>query len=177
MFLDLVRQERPDLIIPEVVWTKGGVVSCKPAVQGTEKVLNYLGRYIHRIALTNLRLLAIDNGQVGFRSQASQDQRWKTMTWPAHEFIRRLLPQVLPQGFPTVRYDGLGSPSHRPLLHHLQLWLAGQPLSSAPASPEHESPPQTRVSPPLQAGQPCPHGGQGLLIVIRLLPRLQRGPP
>jgi hypothetical protein len=124
LFLDLVRQERPDLIIPEVVWTTGWVVSCKPAVQGTEKVLNDLGRDIHRIALTTPRLLAIDNGPVGFRYQDSQDQRWNTMTLPAHEFIRRLLPQVLPQGIHKVRDDGLWSPSHRPLLHQLQLCLA-----------------------------------------------------
>jgi hypothetical protein len=44
LLLELVRQERPDLIIPEVVWTKGWVVSGKPAVQGTENVLISLGR-------------------------------------------------------------------------------------------------------------------------------------
>jgi hypothetical protein len=177
LFLDLVRQERPDLIIPEVVWTKGWVVYCKPAVQGTEKVLHDLGRYIHRIALTNPRLLSIDNGQVCFRDQDSQDQRWKTMTLPAHEFIRRFLPHVLPQGFHTVRYDGLWSPSHRPLLHQRQLCLAGHAAAPLPTAPEPTPQATETWRPPLRAGQPCPSCGQGLLVVMRSMPRLQRGPP
>jgi putative transposase len=89
--LDLVRQARPDLTLPESVWTKGWVVYCNPTVQGAEQVLNYLGRYVHRIALTNHRLLAIAEGQVRFRAQDAQDQRWRIMTLPADEFIRRLL--------------------------------------------------------------------------------------
>jgi len=102
--VDLVRQERPDLLIPEVVWTKGGVVYCKPAVQGTEQVLNYLGRYVHRIALTHSRLLSIEDGQVCFRSRDSRHHGWQTMALPALECIRRFLPHVLPQGFHKVRY-------------------------------------------------------------------------
>jgi hypothetical protein len=177
LFLDLLRQERPDLIIPQAVWTKGWVVYCKPAVQGPEKVLNDLGRYLHRIALTNARLLSRDDGQVCFRSQDSRDPRWKTMTLPAQEFIRRFLQHVLPQGFHTVRYDGLWSPSHRPLLHHLQLCLAGYTATPPPTTPEPTPQATEAWGPPFRAGQPCPACGQGLLVVIRSLPRLQRRPP
>jgi hypothetical protein len=177
LFLALVRQERPDLTLPEALWTKGGVVYCQPSVQGPAQVLNDLGRYVHRLALTNSRMLSIEDGHVCFRYQDSQDQRWKTMTLPAQEFIRRCLPHVLPQGFHKVRYYGLWSPRHRPLLPQLQRWLAGQALSTPPESSKRESPPPIAVSSPLQAGQLCPHGGQGLLIVIRLLPRLWREPP
>jgi Putative transposase/Transposase zinc-binding domain len=177
LFRALVRQERPDLIIPEVVWTTGWVVYCKPAMQGTEQVLRYLGRYVHRIALTNSRIRSIEDGHVCFRYQDSQDQRWRTMTLPAHEFIRRFLQHVLPQGFHKVRYYGLWSPTHRPLLHHLQLWLTGYTPDPPPASPEPERHSTDSWCPPLRAGQPCPHCGQGLLVVIRLLPCLQRGPP
>jgi Putative transposase/Transposase zinc-binding domain len=177
LFLERVHQERPDLSIPEVVWTKGWVVYCQPAVQGPEKVLNYLGRYIHRIALTNSRLLSIDHGQVCVRYQDAQDQRWKTMTLPAHEFIRRFLQQVLPQGFHKVRYYGRWSPVYRPLLHQLQLRLAGhEPSAPLESTDRVRQPPACEYS-PLQAGQLCPHCGQGLLVVIRLLPRPQRGPP
>lgn len=94
LFVDLVRQERPDLTRPEVFWTQGWVVYCNPTVQGTEQVLNYLGRYVHRIALTNSRMLSIEDGQVCFRDQDSRHHRWKTMTLPALECIRRFLPQV-----------------------------------------------------------------------------------
>jgi Putative transposase/Transposase zinc-binding domain len=177
LFLDLVRQERPDLPIPASVWTKGWVVYCKPTVQGTEQVLKYLGRYVHRIALTSHRLLSIDAHQVCFRYQDSQDQRWRTMTLPAHEFIRRFLQHVLPQGFHKVRYYGLWSPVHRPLLHQLQLWLAGPDPDPPPASPGPASQLTPSWCPPLRPGQPCPSCGQGLLLVIRSLPRLQRRPP
>jgi hypothetical protein len=84
---------------------------------------------------------------------------------------------VLPQGFHNVRYDGLWSPVHRPLLHQLQLCLAGHEPSAPRASPDRERQPPACEYAPLQAGQLCPHCGQGLLVVIRLLPRHQRGPP
>jgi Putative transposase/Transposase zinc-binding domain len=177
LFQALVHQERPDLTIPESVWTKGWVVYCKPALQGPEQVLNYLGRYVHRIALTNSRILSTEDGQVSFRYQDAQDQRWKMMTLPAPEFIRRFLQHVLPQGFHKVRYYGLWSPVHRPLLHQLQLWLAGHESTPPPATPARESQSTGAWCPPLRAGQPCPHCGNGLLVVIRSLPRLQRGPP
>jgi hypothetical protein len=76
---------------------------------------------------------------VSFRDQDSQDQRWRTMTRPADEFIRRLLQPVLPQGFHNVRYDGLWSPVHRPLLRQLQLSLAGHTAahSSERVNPVH----------------------------------------
>jgi hypothetical protein len=177
LFLDLVRQERPDLTLPESVWTKGWVVYCKPSVRGAEAVLNYLGRYVHRIALTNHRLLSIEEGQVSFRYQDSQDQRWRTMTLPAHEFIRRFLQHVLPQGFHKVRYYGLWSPVHRPLLHQLQFGLAGHAAAPPPTAPEPALQATDAWRPPLRAGQPCPSCGQGLLVVMRSIPRLQRGPP
>jgi len=177
LFQVLVHQERPDLTLPESASTKGWVVYCKPTVQGPEKVLNYLGRYVHRIALTNHRLLSIENGQVCFRYQDAQDQRWKTMTLPALECIRRFLPHVVPQGFHKVRYYGLWSPVHRPLLHQLQLWLGGHASDQPPAAPTPETHPTASSSQLLRAGHPCPHCGQGLLVFMRSLPRLQRGPP
>ncbi|MBI3327275.1 MAG: transposase, partial [Nitrospinae bacterium] len=177
LFLDLVRKERPDLAIPESVWGTEWVVYCKPAVQGSEQVLRYLGRYIHRIALTNSRILSIEDGQVCFRYQDSRHHCWQTMTLPALEFIRRFLQHVLPAGFHKVRYYGLWSQVHRSLLHQLQLCLAGQDPPAPLESPARERPPHTSAYPPLQAGQLCPHCRQGLLVVIRLLPRHWREPP
>jgi Putative transposase/Transposase zinc-binding domain len=176
-FRALVHQERPDLTIPESVWTRGWVVSCQPTMPGAEPVLQYLGRYIHRMARTTSRMLSSEDGHVGFRDQDAQDQRWKTMTLPALEFMRRFLQHVLPQGFHKVRYYGLWSPVHRPLLHQLQLWLAGQYPPAPLEAPDRESQPSASTYAPLQAGQLCLHGGQGWLVVIRQLPRHQRGPP
>jgi Putative transposase len=136
LFLELVRQERPDLTIPASVWTKAWVVYGKPAVQGPEQILHDLGRYVHRIALTNRRILSTEGGHVSFRYQDAQEQRWRTMTLPAHECIRRFLPHVLPQGFHNVRDDGLWSPVQRSLLHLLPRWLAQNAPAPSPASPE-----------------------------------------
>ena len=176
-FCALVRQECPDLTIPESVRTTEGVVYGKPTVQGTEHVLNYLGRYVYRVALTNNRILSIEDGQVCFRDQDSRKHCWKSMTLPALECIRRFLPHVRPRGFHKVRYDGLWSPVHRSLLHQLQLSLASQAPPAPRETPDRESQPHDSRYPPLQAGQRCPHCDQGLLVVIRLLPRLQREPP
>jgi hypothetical protein len=165
------------LTIPESAWTTGWVVYYKPAMQGTELVLHSRGRYVQRLALTNRRILSTEDGQVRFRDQDAQDQRWKMMTLPAHEFIRRFLPHVLPQGFHNVRYDGLWSPVHRPLRHQLQLWLAGHVPNPPPTSPTPESPATASWTQALRAGQPCPSCAQGLRVVIRSRPRPPRGPP
>jgi hypothetical protein len=177
LFRDLARQEPHDLSIPESIWTTAWVVYCKPAVHGTEQGLRYLGRYVHRIALTNSRLLSIEDGQGCFRYQDARQHCWKTMTLPAPEFIRRFLPHVLPEAFHKVRYSGLWRPGHRPLLHQRPLWLAGHAAAPPPASPAREIPPTDAWCPPLRAGQPCPHCGHGWLVLVRSLPRHQRGPP
>jgi putative transposase/transposase-like zinc-binding protein len=177
LFRDLVRQERPELALPESIWTRAWGVDGKPARQGTAQVLRYLGREVHRIALTNSRLLSLEDGQGCFRSQDAQAHRWKPMTLPALECIRRFLPHVLPQGFHTVRSDGLWSPVHRLLLHQLPRWLAGHAPLAPLESPLQESPLHDSTYLPLQAGQRCPPCGHGLVVVVRLLPGLQRGPP
>jgi hypothetical protein len=177
LFVDWVCQERPDRTRPEVLWTKGWVVYCKPTVQGTEQVLNDRGRSVHRIALTHSRLLASEEGQVCFRYQDARQHGWKPMTLPALECIRRFLQHVLPPGFHNVRNDGLWRPGRRSRRRHLQRCLARPASDSPPAAPAPESCPQDSWCPPLRAGQPCPRCGQGLLVVVRLLPRLQRGPP
>jgi Putative transposase/Transposase zinc-binding domain len=175
--LALVRQERPDRTLPEAVWTTGWVVSGTPTVPGTEPVLPYLGRDVHRSALTNHRRLSMADGQVGCRDQDSPSSRGHTMTLPAQACIRRCLPHVWPPGFHTVRYDGLWSPVQRPRLHQRQLALAGHAPVPPPTAPARESPPPDCWCPPLRAGQPCPHGGQGVLVVMRALPRPPQGPP
>ena len=148
----LVRQERPDLTIPASVWTKGWVVYCKPALQGTEQVLNDLGRYVHRIALTNSRLLSIEDGQVRFRSQDASDQRWKTMTLPAHACIRRFLQHVLPQGSTKSATMGCGAPSIAPSCTNSNSGWRDMP-------PSHLQPrPHGRSLRPTPGVHPCERG-------------------
>jgi hypothetical protein len=83
------------------------VVYSKPPFAGPQQVLDYLGRYTHRIAISNNRLLAIGDGKVRFRWKDYRNGgRWRTMTLTAEEFIRRFLLHVLPAGFQRIRYYG-----------------------------------------------------------------------
>ena len=83
------------------------VVYAKPPFGGPQKVLEYLGRYTHRVAISNHRLLAMQDGQVSFAWKDYRDGQKKQMTVPADEFIRRFLQHSLPQGFQRIRYYGL----------------------------------------------------------------------
>ena len=78
-FRTLVHQARPDLTMPEAVWTKGWVVDGNPTVHGPEPVLTSLGRDVPRLALTTHRLLSIEAGQVCCRDQDAQTSRGHTM--------------------------------------------------------------------------------------------------
>lgn len=83
------------------------IVYAKQPFAGPEQVLDYVGRYTHRIAISNNRLLSIDNGKVRFRwKDYRNDNRLGTMTVTTEEFIRRFLLHVLPEGFQRIRYYG-----------------------------------------------------------------------
>ena len=83
------------------------VVYAKPPFGGPEHVLKYLARYTHRVAISNGRLLSLEQGQVTFRWRDSKDNnRTKTMTLDAVEFIRRFLLHILPSGFVKIRHFG-----------------------------------------------------------------------
>jgi hypothetical protein len=83
------------------------VVYAKPPLPGPQRVLRYLARYTHRVAITNRRLLACDDGQVTFRWKDYQrGNRQRLMTLDAVEFIRRFLLHVLPRGFQRMRHYG-----------------------------------------------------------------------
>jgi hypothetical protein len=86
---------------------KDWVVYCKPPVAGAEQVLSYLGRYTHRIAISNSRLLSMQDGRVTFTYRDRADGNTpKTMTLDADQFLRRFLLHVLPDGFVRIRHYG-----------------------------------------------------------------------
>ena len=175
VFADLVRRACADIALPRSIWSQDWVVYAKPAVQGADRVLEYLGRYVHRVAITNSRIVSIDDGRVVFRYKRVGGSTWKTMALDAHEFIRRFLQHVLPAGLHKVRYYGLWAPSNRQRLRRIQDELAkGDP---APPVRKRLAPSeQTRRSQPLE-GQPCPHCGEGVLVWLAPIPRLPRAPP
>lgn len=88
---------------------KPWVVYAKQSLSGPEQVLDYLGRYTHKAAISNERLLAMDeqgNVRFGYRDRARGNQR-KTMQLPATEFLARFLTHVLPRGFMRIRHYGI----------------------------------------------------------------------
>jgi hypothetical protein len=90
------------------------VVYAKPPFAGPMQVLDYVGRYTHRVAISNHRLLDIEDGQVQFRyKDYRNDNQQKVMPLSADEFIRRFLLHVLPDGFHRIRYYGFLSNRHR----------------------------------------------------------------
>jgi hypothetical protein len=82
------------------------VVYAKAPLGGPQQVLEYLGRYTHRVAISNSRLRALEDGQVTFEWKDYRDGQTKSMTVSAEEFIRRFLLHALPPGFQRIRYYG-----------------------------------------------------------------------
>jgi Putative transposase/Transposase zinc-binding domain len=116
---------------------QGWVVYSKAPFAGPQKLLDYLGRYTHRVAISNHRLLSVEDGQVRFRyrDRAAGDQV-KDTSLPADEFIRRFLLHVLPRGFQRLRHYGLlASRNKEALLTRCRELLGADP----PPAPEKKS--------------------------------------
>jgi putative transposase/transposase-like zinc-binding protein len=150
------------------------VVYSKPPFGGPEQVLKYLARYTHRVAISNQRLVSLQDGKVIFRYKdyrAGNIER--TMTLQATEFIRRFLQHVLPGSFHRIRYYGFLANSVR----RANLELARRLLD--PAIPERKpdaEPPDPPGEP--QPGEadsslkdsPCPACKKGRLVIIEAFP-------
>lgn len=128
--------KRTDLYarIPREVWNGPWVVYSKPAVQGRERILEYLGRYLFRVAISNSRIEAAADGEVVFRYQDRRGGGVKRMRLPALEFIRRFLQHVLPRRFVKVRYYGFWAAANRERLASLRRRL-GPPEDAELPSP------------------------------------------
>ncbi len=113
------------------------VVYAKPPFGGPEQVLEYLGRYTHRVALSNDRLVSVDDGQVRFRwRDYAHGNRVKTMTLSADEFLHRFLLHVLPAGFVRIRHFGfLANRGRTGKLARCRTLLGAEP-PPAPVAPE-----------------------------------------
>ena len=146
------------------------VIYAKPPFGGPQQVLEYLGRYTHRVAIANSRLLSLEDGQVRFRwKDYRHAQRPKTMTLTEEEFVRRFLLHTLPPGFHRIRHYGLLAN-----LHRAEALPQCRRLLGAPVSPLLPDPPRDfRALYLALTGRPwnrCPRCGVGLLLPIQLLP-------
>jgi Putative transposase/Transposase zinc-binding domain len=144
------------------------VVYAKPPFGGPVQVLQYIGRYTHRIAISNQRLVRLENGQVTFQwkdYRSAQPESSRPMTVTATEFLRRFLLHALPAGFQRIRYYGLLANRGRAL--HLQLCrqlLAAPGASVLPASAQV----RTLIPEPAVLSI-CPHCRAGILQRVQTL--------
>ncbi len=121
-YLSMVKSRSEQLVLPEdsdnlikQAWEKDWFVYAKKPFTGPEKVLKYLGRYTHRIAISNHRIKSMENGEVIFTYKDRQDEvKVKTLKLSAVEFIRRFLLHVLPFRFMKIRYYGFLALSYQP---------------------------------------------------------------
>jgi Putative transposase/Transposase zinc-binding domain len=135
------------------------VVYAKPPFGGAEQVYRYLGRYTHRIAISNGRLVSLEQGRVTFRYKDYADgARWKEMRLDAEEFIRRFLLHVLPKSFVRIRHYGLMAGRNVDTKLAASRQLLG--VDAAPANVESASGTEPAVTDQDVAGQEhlrCPH--------------------
>src|ERR1700736_4368515 len=152
------------------------VVYAKPPFAGPEQVLAYLSRYPHRVAISNSRLIALDDRGVTFRwkdYRVHGKSRHKVMTLRTEEFMRRFLLHVLPSGFHRIRHYGFLANANRKAQIATARELLCQPRPAAPeagaAAPEIGSARPTFI---------CRHCGAPMFI-IETFARAQyiRGPP
>ena len=112
------------------LYHKKWVVYCKPPFNGAKGALQYLGRYTHRVAISNDRILKLEDGRVSFRWRDYADgDKNKVMTLEAGEFIRRFLLHILPPRFVKIRHYGILTNRHRKYFISLARFLLGSSRS------------------------------------------------
>jgi Putative transposase/Transposase zinc-binding domain len=117
------------------LYTKAWIVYAKRSFAGPQQVVDYLGRYTHRVAISNHRLVDVRDGQVHFTFRnRRQGNRQQIMTLEAHEFLRRFLLHVVPAGFVRIRHYGFLANRCKARALGQCRQLLGQPF--APSAPE-----------------------------------------
>lgn len=115
------------------LYQKEWVVYCKPPFKNADCVVEYLGRYTHRVAISNSRIAKLEDDHVTFKWRDYKDNnKPKEMTVAADEFIRRFLIHVLPSGFTRIRHYGFLSPRHKATRLQLCKKLTSTPIPALP---------------------------------------------
>jgi hypothetical protein len=155
------------------------VVYAKAPFAGPQQVVDYVGRYTHRVAISNHRIVDIENGQVKFNWRDYRDNnQQKTMTLSAEEFIRRFLLHVLPSGFHRIRYYGfLGNRYRKEKLKHCRQLLGMPPTNPSSSQPQPCADYRDRYEKLTgHSLRECPVCHHGRMITVKLLAK-GRSPP
>jgi hypothetical protein len=156
---------------------KGWVVEARPTAAGPEQALEYLARYVYRVAIGDHRLLALEDGRVRFSYRDRKDgDRQKVNDIPAVEFIQRFLYHILPEQFVKIRYYGWLAPTRK----RETLAVIRSALGATAPPPQPEETPAERILRLTGVDvHRCPHcDATALVYVGRLAPATTaRGPP
>ena len=154
------------------------VVFAKPPFAGPAQVLDYVGRYTHRVAISNNRLIDIEDNAVRFRwKDYRHGNRQKVMTVSADEFIRRFLLHVLPEGFHRIRYYGfLGNRHRAQKLAHCRD-LLGMPVAEPSVDASEKDYRDRYENLTGHSLRKCPSCHQGQMIIIETFDGVTRRPP
>jgi len=152
---------------------KQWITYSKQPFGGPEQVLEYLGRYTHRVAITNNRILSIEGGEVTFNYRDRSDEnKVKALTLNATEFIRRYLLHILPRGFMKIRYFGfLGHANKKMSIPLLRLLIDPEAKIVVKSVETVQEVMMRLTGVDLSL---CPECGKGKMVYIEELPNLLR---
>ena len=125
-FRDALKKAKPDAFnhVPRKTWKQPWCSFCKHYGRAKQAVMDYLARYVFRIAITNARIVAMDDTHVTFKYKQRDTGEWQPCRLTGVEFLRRFLMHVLPKGFHKLRYYGLWHPSKRDFQQRARLLLS-----------------------------------------------------
>ena len=170
-FAARLKKKRRDLYnsVDPDAWLTDWVAHSLHYGKGQSCVLKYLARYVFRIAITNYRIISMDETHVTFRYKDRRAKKWRLCRVDGCEFIRRYLQHVLPKGFHKVRYYGIWHASS----HHPVSKLARQMAITDASNQLNLDPPRNNLEEPDGAGQEikCPYCGGLRLELLQKLPR------
>jgi Putative transposase len=149
------------------------VYAKRPFGNGPEQVLKYLARYTHRVAISNRRLIALEEGKVSFQwKDYAKGNQPTVMELEAVEFIRRLLQHVVPSGFVRIRHYGFLANRHRETkLQRCRDLLTVAPVAPGKAAPAEPKQPAPEPAAAMPERQRCPSCGQGRMAWVEDIPR------
>ena len=161
------------------LYRKEWVVYCKEPFRSAKHVIEYLGRYTHRVAISNSKIVRVGAHEVTFRVRdPSQEGKSKLMTLDAFEFIRRFLLHILPDQFMKIRYYGLLSNRNRKQKLAQCKRLLGVSERTEQQNISQEGWEETFLRVTGIDLRICPHCGKGTMVRRRvLLPMTGRWPP
>ncbi len=177
VFLKRLRKlnNRNEIVFPELekliqeLFEKNWVVYCKQSFKGVKSVMEYLGRYSHKVAISNHRIKSISEGNISFRYKDYRHKKRGTISLPANEFLRRFCLHILPIGFVRIRHFGLNAGVNKKKRAAIKQQLSNQTTKEIAIQ-------STYPTWQLPQHKNCPKCKQGLWVKVAIIPPLRAGP-